>query len=389
MRSMKGLILGMVVLAVCASAGTVRADEHPIRLTGLFGVRAFSSSSSLGTPTDTSLSSAVLLGPRVRRRWSAWLSLEAELPLLLTSSRDDRATVFFTDPRLHGMFELAPIREVRPFVTAGLGLPIALSSDRSRFASDVVPEGYVGIGAWFDRRPGWSLRVDARVPVLPARGDAFVAAELEVFITAYRLAEPKASANAVEVIALDTDGDGLEDQSDQCPNRAEDFDEFDDADGCPDIDDDRDEVLDIADKCKYEPEIWNGFRDHDGCPDDVPEEVLALVGTLEGVVFDRGKTKMRRTAFRALDRVASVLTTYPSVHGRLVGHTDADGTPEADLDLAQARAEAVKYYLVAKGVSEFRLGAVGVGSESPMGEGGEEAASALSRRVEFQLRRRD
>jgi outer membrane protein OmpA-like peptidoglycan-associated protein len=110
---------------------------------------------------------------------------------------------------------------------------------------------------------------------------------------------------------------------------------------------------------------------------------------IEGVLFERGSRKMHRASFRALDRVAGVLLQYPTVLARLVGHTDADGTPDGDLDLAQARAEAVKFYLVAKGVSEFRLGAVGVGAGEPMGEGGESAASLLNRRVEFQLRRRD
>ena len=66
---------------------------------------------------------------------------------------------------------------------------------------------------------------------------------------------------------VDTDGDGLEDDSDACPTEAEDKDGFEDEDGCPDPDNDRDGILDAADKCPNEPEDKDGFQDEDGCPE--------------------------------------------------------------------------------------------------------------------------
>jgi outer membrane protein OmpA-like peptidoglycan-associated protein len=67
----------------------------------------------------------------------------------------------------------------------------------------------------------------------------------------------------------DRDGDGIKDDVDQCPDDPEDFDDFEDEDGCPDPDNDRDGILDVDDRCPNEPETKNGFEDEDGCPDSV------------------------------------------------------------------------------------------------------------------------
>ncbi len=65
----------------------------------------------------------------------------------------------------------------------------------------------------------------------------------------------------------DQDGDGIPDNVDQCPNEPEDFDGFQDSDGCPDPDNDGDGILDVNDKCPLQAEDVDGFEDQDGCPD--------------------------------------------------------------------------------------------------------------------------
>ena len=69
--------------------------------------------------------------------------------------------------------------------------------------------------------------------------------------------------------SLDSDGDGIPDDRDACPNDPEDFNGFEDQDGCPDAmkDTDGDGIPDAIDKCPNEPEDFNGFEDNDGCPD--------------------------------------------------------------------------------------------------------------------------
>ncbi len=66
---------------------------------------------------------------------------------------------------------------------------------------------------------------------------------------------------------LDNDLDGIEDGSDACPNDPEDRDGFEDEDGCPDNDNDQDGILDSADACPNDPEDIDGFEDEDGCPE--------------------------------------------------------------------------------------------------------------------------
>jgi outer membrane protein OmpA-like peptidoglycan-associated protein len=65
----------------------------------------------------------------------------------------------------------------------------------------------------------------------------------------------------------DRDGDGYKDDVDQCPDDPEDFDDFEDEDGCPEPDNDKDGILDVDDKCPNDPETKNGYQDEDGCPD--------------------------------------------------------------------------------------------------------------------------
>jgi len=65
----------------------------------------------------------------------------------------------------------------------------------------------------------------------------------------------------------DTDGDGIADSKDSCVTEPEDKDGYLDEDGCPEVDNDMDGLLDAVDKCKNEPEDPDGYEDSDGCPD--------------------------------------------------------------------------------------------------------------------------
>jgi outer membrane protein OmpA-like peptidoglycan-associated protein len=65
----------------------------------------------------------------------------------------------------------------------------------------------------------------------------------------------------------DRDGDGLKDDVDHCPDDPEDFDDFEDRDGCPELDNDRDTILDTDDRCPNQPEDKDGVEDDDGCPE--------------------------------------------------------------------------------------------------------------------------
>lgn len=67
--------------------------------------------------------------------------------------------------------------------------------------------------------------------------------------------------------STDSDGDGIEDTADACPNEAEDKDGFEDENGCPDTDNDADGIADTTDLAPNDPEDKDGFEDGDGKPD--------------------------------------------------------------------------------------------------------------------------
>jgi len=65
----------------------------------------------------------------------------------------------------------------------------------------------------------------------------------------------------------DTDGDGITDRADECPEIPEDYDTYQDKDGCADTDNDRDGILDTDDQCMHDPEDFDEWQDEDGCPE--------------------------------------------------------------------------------------------------------------------------
>lgn len=98
------------------------------------------------------------------------------------------------------------------------------------------------------------------VGVGPGLSEGYGAPTFRVF-AGYAFTPPRV------VVPPDTDGDGMVDKEDSCPKEAEDFDKFQDQDGCPDVDNDADGVLDASDVCPNEAEDKDSFKDEDGCPD--------------------------------------------------------------------------------------------------------------------------
>ena len=108
------------------------------------------------------------------------------------------------------------------------------------------------------------------------------------------------------------------------------------------------------------------------------------VKILEQVFFDLDKSTIRPESFALLDQVANTLLLNPQLRRvEIQGHTDSQGTAEYNLALSQARAEAVRAYLIKRGVAEYRLVAVGYGLSQPLTQETSESKRALNRRVQF------
>lgn len=208
----------------------------------------------------------------------------------------------------------------------------------------------------------------------------------------------------------DTDGDRVIDALDKCPNTP--VGTVVDANGCP-KDSDGDKVLDVNDKCPSTPPgeqvdaagcsasqrdtDGDGVKDNaDKCPNSAPGSRVDATGCapvlfesgkkaliLEGVTFETGKATLTPGSAATLDRVAQALQDNQAVTVEIGGHTDNTGSRATNVRLSKARAEAVKSYLVSKGVTATRMTTKGYGPDAPVGDNKTAVGRGMNRRVEL------
>ncbi len=183
----------------------------------------------------------------------------------------------------------------------------------------------------------------------------------------------------------DNDLDFVLDEDDRCPLEAEDRDEFEDEDGCPDADNDADGIADGSDHCPLEPETKNQYQDADGCPDEIPVAIAKFTGTIKGIRFKSGSSRIMRSSERLLDQAVAVLKEYPDIRIEIAGHTDDTGSRMTNVILSRARAASVKKYLVGKGIADARIETAGHGPDQPIADNKTFAGRAENRRIEFHL----
>ncbi len=162
--------------------------------------------------------------------------------------------------------------------------------------------------------------------------------------------------------ASDRDKDGISDDKDKCPDQPETKNGFQDEDGCPDIaDKDGDGVEDGKDKCADKPETKNKFQDDDGCPDEVPVDVLKLTAApLAGIAWAKDGKLDEKKSTAALQPVAEMLVKNEGVKITIKLLAAA-----GDQAVAQAKADAIKAFLVLRGVETERVEAIGEAAAAP------------------------
>lgn len=103
---------------------------------------------------------------------------------------------------------------------------------------------------------------------------------------------------------------------------------------------------------------------------------------LTGVEFETGKATLRKESYPKLDSVLDYMTHKRSARVEISGHTDNVGNPKANKTLSQKRADAVKHYLVSKGIDGARIEAVGYGDALPIAPNETEEGRQKNRRIE-------
>jgi type IX secretion system PorP/SprF family membrane protein len=234
----------------------------------------------------------------------------------------------------------------------------------------------------------------------------------------------------------DRDGDGIRDDIDKCP----DIPGSGRNDGCPLSDRDKDGILDEVDPCPDEPGPltnmgcptgsdrdkdgtpdkddpcpdvpgpkenkgcpFGGDRDGDGVPDDIdkcpntygPKDNLGcpiatqperdiLTVAIRNLYFDTDKWLIRPSSYRDLNNVVKVLKEKKDWKLKISGHADPRGSDEHNTMLSRNRANAVRNYLISKGISPNLLLVEYFGETQALGRAVDPAALQLDRRVELE-----
>lgn len=175
----------------------------------------------------------------------------------------------------------------------------------------------------------------------------------------------------------DTDGDGLLDKDDKCPNIAGPPNN----DGCPYIDTDGDGVLDKDDDC---PTV-QGPVSNKGCP-EIEKEVEEILQTaFENLEFETGRDVIKASSIPSLTKLAEVLVKKPDWKLQIAGHTDSQGNDQNNLILSKKRAEAVKAFMVANGITADRLNTLYFGETDPIADNSTAEGRQRNRRVEMKI----
>lgn len=161
---------------------------------------------------------------------------------------------------------------------------------------------------------------------------------------------------------LDSDHDGVPDYRDKCPDTpaGQKVDKV----GCP-----------LPEAAKPEPAAV--------APAAAPAPAPAPLPKMAGVNFDFDKAVVRPADFANLDQDAATLKEWGNVKVEVAGHTDSVGTEQYNMGLSERRANAVREYLISRGVAADRLTVKGYGESMPIADNTTAEGRFKNRRVEL------
>lgn len=201
-------------------------------------------------------------------------------------------------------------------------------------------------------------------------------------------------ARRTNPLATDTDGDGLTDGEEALTFRSDPLAVDSDGDG---IADGEEVAIHRTDPARVDTdgggvedgvEIARGTNPLNPRDDAFASPLILEPGAvivLEGVTFETGGATLTGQAVEALEKVYAALLAGPAVKAEIAGYTDNVGRPEANEQLSLRRAQAVRSWLVRKGISPLRLTAVGMGMKNPVASNATADGRARNRRIELHI----
>lgn len=212
---------------------------------------------------------------------------------------------------------------------------------------------------------------------------------------------PPEEIAVVETAPVDSDGDGLSDDMDQCPDTPAGIPVNDQ--GC-EADTDSDGIVDRLDTCPdtptgvavdeqgCTPEPIAEPEPEPGCRAPAPGEPISLEGcatgdaiVLRGVTFDTNSERLTTNAKVILNQVADALNARADIRVEIGGHTDSVGSDAYNQKLSERRARSVYAYLVARGIDPSRMQSRGYGETQPVDTNETNEGREVNRRVELKV----
>ncbi len=389
---MRHFILGLVIATSALPALAVNTDSYQIPYFGVGGLGFIGDDSR---NTDLGFGLSVHLGVPFGTNGNKAIELsltESQAKRKLDGKENYSSTIFADYVHDYGLTRFG----FKPYYLIGGGI-----TREDAFAKETFHVGVNGgAGLFFPLAfRGWGIRTEGRVQWQP--NDATVAGKdslldfkigasvqmpLTIFFDRPVAVEPVLDCEVAVVdpvtgrrdCAIDSDRDGVLDPQDQCPGTAPATPV--DAVGCPEgpkpTDDDGDGVLNEVDQC---PGTAKDLKvDRQGC-------VVSQNFSIYSVTFRSDSAELTDESKSVLEGAANTLNRQSNIVMEVAGHTDNVGSPAYNRVLSQQRADAVRDYLIAKGVGESRLTAAGYGDTQPVASNDSEIGRAQNRRVEFRI----
>lgn len=268
--------------------------------------------------------------------------------------------------RLDMLYHLTEGGGWRPYIVAGVG---DNSFDFDSGADD-IDETRLNLGIGVKRMIGQHVNI---------RGDirAFNSLDEEMTDMAAQVAVSFLIGDVSGPTPPDSDGDGVPDESDACPDTPPGAPV--DSTGCP-LDSDGDGVPDYKDQC---PGTDSRLKVDDvGCPMKL-EEAVSLEVDIE---FALDSDVVRPEYNDEIKKVADFMQQYEGVEVEVQGHTDSTGAESYNQNLSEKRAASVAAQLQQHGISADRINSKGYGETMPIADNGTKEGRAQNRRVMAEIK---